>query len=305
MFKEEFPQFKEEEASAVSEVQEINNEVQQEKGRELDDAILENPEGFLRWFGNLKDTISEWPKKFFENKALKNTIIYASIPFAVLSATKQEVKAEDIVSGLVNTPVITQKIDTNDVMGKYEIKADDLISIADDQQKEFLAGRINQELYAFDKLSDSFNESFLENNKDKKDDIGEEKPFDFAVRMKFKINEANKFFKNISDEKDGEARKYKIAEHNKNIFQNGWNIARILPQAIFAKQFSTIAHELGHEKEALNRGAINVRTKVDLFGGLSIYNNKFMKKESRAPIVAAGINADRKYGEFLVNNLRE
>lgn len=30
-----------------------------------------------------------------------------------------------------------------------------------------------------------------------------------------------------------------------------------------------------------------------------------MKKESHAPISVAGINADKAYGEFLVNNLRE
>lgn len=235
MFQEKSSNFEEEKAEA-----ELNEQV-------IDKEIKENPEGFLNWFGNLKNSISEWPKGFFENKVIKNAIIYASIPFAVLSAAKQEVKAEDVVSEFINTPAISQEVRSEEIV-KHEIKTDDLISVADNQQREILAKRINQELNVFNKLSDSFNEAF------------NEKSFDFAGRMKYKINEANQYFEEISSIKDNEISKYKIKEHNKNIFQNGWEIFKILPKAIFAQKFSVLVHELGHEKEALERGATEVKT---------------------------------------------
>ena len=259
--------------------------------QEIEKEIKENPQGFLNWFENLKNSIFEWPKNFFENKSIKNTIIYASIPFAVLLATKQEVRAEDVVSEFVHTPAITQQVETKEIK-KYEIKADDLISIANSQQREVLTEQINKELFAFNKLSDSFNEAL------------NEKSFDFAGRMKYKINEANKYYGEISSIEDSKLKKSKIEEHNKNTFQNGWEIFKILPQVIFAQKFSVLAHELGHEKEALKWGATDVQTKFSFLGGFTEYSDKSMKKESRASIAVAGINADKAYGEFLVNNLR-
>src|SRR3989344_1210742 len=112
MFKEEF-----------SEQEELKKESVEITGQEIDKEIQENPEGFLNWFENLKNSISEWPKSFFENKSIKNVIIYASIPFAVLSATKQEVRAEDVVSEFINTPTITQKIEKAEIgkLRNYEV----------------------------------------------------------------------------------------------------------------------------------------------------------------------------------------
>lgn len=99
MFKEKF--------SEQGQEQEIKKESIEISEQEIDKEIKENPEGFLNWFESFKNSISEWPKSFFENKAIKNAIIYASIPFAVLSATKQEVMADDVVSEFVNTSAIS------------------------------------------------------------------------------------------------------------------------------------------------------------------------------------------------------
>lgn len=167
------------------------------------------------------------------------------------------------------------------------------MSVADNQQREILAERINKELFAFNKLSDSFNEEF------------NEKYFDFAGRMEYNIKKANQYFGEISSIENSELKKSKIKEHNKNIFQNGWEIFKILPKAILAQKFSVLAHELGHEKEALEWGATDIKTKFSFLGGFTEYSDKSMKKESRAPITVAGINANKQYGEFLVNNLRE
>lgn len=300
MLKEKFSEQEQEQK-----ISEENIEISEQK---IVQEIKENPEGFLNWFENLKNSISEWPKSFFENKAIKNAIIYASIPFAVLSAAKQEVKAEDVVSEFINTPTVSQEIKAEEI-AKYEIQADDLINIADNQQREIFVKRINKELYAFNKLSDSFNESLLENkNLIPRENLqkiaGNGKVFDFAGRMKYKIEEANQYFEEISSIKDNEISKYKIEEHNKNLFQNGLEIFKILPKAILAQKFSVLAHELGHEKEALEWGATDVKTRFSFIGGVTEYSDKSMKKESRAPVTVAGIKADKAYGEFLVNNLR-
>lgn len=303
MFQEKLSSFEENFEEEKIEA-ELNEEI-------IDEEIKENPQGFLNWFENLKNSIGEWPKSFFENKTIKNAIIYASIPFAVLSATKQEIKAEDVVSEFVNRPTITQQVESKE-MGEYEIKSDALISVADGQQREVLAARINQELFAFDKLSDSFNEALKERISENKNSIPQENyesivsgttAFDFAGRMKYKINEASDFFEEISSIQNNEVKKYKIEEHNKNIFQDGREIFRILPKAIFAQKFSVLVHELGHEKEALKWGATNVQTKFSFLGGYTLV--KGMKEEGYTSFKAAGINADKAYGEFLVNNLRE
>src|SRR3989344_7948728 len=107
--------------------QEQNQEIKEENieisEQEIEKEIKENPDGFLNWFENLKNSISEWPKSFFEDQSIKNAIIYASIPFAVLSATKQEVRAEDVVSEFINTPTITQKIEKAEIgkLRNYEV----------------------------------------------------------------------------------------------------------------------------------------------------------------------------------------
>lgn len=290
MFQEKFFE-KERISESEKESAEISEEV-------IDEAIKENPQGFLSWFENLKNSVSEWPKKFFENKTIKNAIIYTSIPFAVLSAAKQEVKAEDIVSEFINRPTISKKIKTEtprfEVREELKIAPESLISLTDDKSKEALAKNINQELYAFDKLSDTFGET-----------VGR-KDFNFSQRMRSKINEANSFFGEISQIKDKDLKQKKKILRTKEILEdsrfNFKELIKTIPEIILAQKMSVLVHELGHEKEALRQGVKNVKIEFNLFGGYIEAEGKIKNKPA---VSVAGINADKAYGEFLVNNLRE
>lgn len=276
--------------------------------KEIDESIKENPDGFVGWFEDFKNSITGWPKKFFENKTIKNAVVCASIPFAILTAGKLEAGAEDIASKFIHTPTISEK--TREPFRQKKLEAKELIALKNEGQKEILAKRINLELNAFDKLSEPFNKAAKENINLFPDEVIEkisnsEKVFDFAGRIRTKINETNLYFKEISETSD-DLKSEKRTRRVKKILDDGKlnfkELAKVLPEIVLAQKMSVLVHEIGHEEEALKQGAISAKTTFNLFGGYTEYQGQL---ENKAAFNAAGINADKSYGEFLVNNLRD
>ena len=62
---------------------------------------------------------------------------------------------------------------------------------------------------------------------------------------------------------------------------------------------------MGHKHEALERGAESAKITLGLGGGYTEWKGKLRGEHARAAVMAAGINASKRFGEFLVNNLRE
>lgn len=334
MFEEKMPDFgnddntqeKEWWEADVKNTEEIigENNTESESVKEvIDEAIEGDPRGFLSWFANLKNSITDLPKSLLENKTVKNAIIYASIPFAVLSAARQEVRAEDIISEFTNQSAISEEIKTEDF--RERIKADDLIAVEDQNQREVLAQKINLELSAFDKLSDPFNDATKENPdlfpKEIMEKIAQgEKVFNFSYQMQIKINEANDYFKEISSEENSNKKEEKQIWRNRKFLENGGlnfkELIKAFPEIVTAGTLPFLYHEIaGHEKTAAEQGVAEVQTayKIQdiekLFYRLSLLKGhgtfKFTENaKDVSAINAAGINASKKFGEFLTDNLR-
>jgi len=258
---------------------------------EIEKKIKENPEGFVNWFGNLKNSLSEkfYKSKVLQNPKVKNAFIYAFIPFALLTASG--VKAEtqgDVVSKFVHQPKIYEREKERQ---RYQIKPEELISLEDEKHKELLAERINAELDAFDKLSKPF------------------KVFDLAGRARSKIEESNSYFKEILSLTDPEEKQKKHKARVRKIFEDGRlnfkELAKTFPEALGGLYLSIFAHEMGHKHEALERGAESAKITLGLGGGYTEWKGKLRGEHARAAVMAAGINASKRFGEFLVNNLRE
>jgi len=188
------------------------------------------------------------------------------------------------------------------------IKAEDLVSIRDEGERETVAERINFELDTFDKLSSDFDNKIKENPNLFPSDVIEKvadsaKVFDVAGRIQSKISEANA---NYLEYKNGGLDIEGYFARTKKVFDNGKvnfsEFAKILPEIVLAQKASVIIHELGHENEALRQGADTTMTTLNLFGGYTEWSGNV---KNEAVINVAGMNADKKYGEFLVNTMRE
>lgn len=290
--------------------------------KEISKEIIEKPQDFLSWFEKIKNSLNEWPENFLKNTSLRKAVIYASIPFAILSATKQEVRAEDVMSGLINQPAVSDT-QTNENFHE-EIKADDLIAIEDEKSKEILAQKINFELNALDRLSQSFNGAIEENrgllHKEALEKIDHgKKIFDFDQRMMLKIREAGNNFNNILTEQDPNKKEEKRSLYFKKNLKNGElsfrELAKIFPEIMAIGTVPFLYHEIaGHEKAASEQGVVGqtryeTQDARELFYCLSFlkghtkYKNTDNVKDGSA-ISAAGINANKTFGEFLTNNLR-
>jgi hypothetical protein len=269
----------------------IEKEITEE---EVDKSIKESPESFVNWFDNLKNSLSE---KFYKSKALRNprirnALIYAYIPFALLMASG--VKAEtqgDVISEFVHQPKIYERERKRHVP---QIKPEELVALEIGKQKKILAKRINTELSLLDKLSKPFNKAV------------DKKVFDFAGRAYLKIEESNSYFKEISELTDPRKKQEKRKKRLRKIFEDGRlnfkELTRSFGEALGALQLSILIHEIGHKTEAMEQGAESTDIKIGLFSGHARYRGKI---ENKAAFDAAGINASKRFGEFLVDNLRK
>lgn len=281
----------------------------------VNESMQENPEGFMGWFLKLKDSISDWPEKFLSDKNLKRAIIYASIPFAVLQATERGVKAEDVAANISPagvSEVVKEGIGFNikNKRPELEMMPNQLVAVEDDESKNKLSERINAELFAFDNLSDALNDVIKDTPDLFPQDVVEkvstrERIFDFSGNIRHKIEEADQYALEMSSIHDPRVKQEKRKSHINKIFDNGRlnfeALVRTMPEIVLAQKISVLAHERGHEKEAMNQGADSVSTKFNLFGG---YTEYYGNVKNEAAFNVAGINADKEYGEFLVNNLR-
>lgn len=257
--------------------------------QEVDQSIIENPQGFVSWFENLKDSIIEWPEKFFTEKMFRNAILMASIPVAVLKAGQLEASAADLTLNPVELPAASKNIEEESVPKR--IKSEELIFQEEPEHREIVAQRLNYELDAFDKLSKPFN------------DVVGAPIFDFSGRMTEKLQEVNRFSKELSESRDKESTREKETHR---ILENGrlnfTELVKFFPEVLHAQKISVLVHETGHATEAHKQGASSTSVRINLFGGYTEYTGNIGNK---AAFSAAGINADKSYGEFLVNSLRE
>lgn len=282
---------------------------------EIDESIKESPEGFMGWFLKLKNSISELSGKFLSDKAIKKAIIYASIPFAVLQASEQGVKAEEVKAKLSPpgaSEILKEKIEFSikDKRPELEIKPEQLVALTDKESQEKLSQKINAELFAFDNLSDDFDKTISEKPDLFPKNIIEKvanggRVFDFSGTMKNKIDEVNQYALDMQKTDNIDLKQTKRKVRANKILDNGKlnfeALAKVMPEIILAQKMSVLVHELGHEQEAMHQGAQDVSTKFNLFGGYTEYYGKI---KNEAAFNVAGINADKAYGEFLVNNLR-
>lgn len=283
--------------------------------RMIDEGIKENPEGFMGWFSKFKNSISDWPEKFFSDENLKRAIIYASIPFAVLQATEKGVKAEEVATKISlpgESETLKEKIgfSIKDKRPELEVEADQLVVLADEGSKSKLSEKINAELFVFDNLSDSFDQKIKDRpdlfpqNAVEKIAAGE-RVFDFSGNIRHKIEEANHYALEMENISDAGLKQEKRKVHIKKILDNGKlnfeALIKAVPEILLAQKMSVLAHERGHEKEAMSQGADGVSTKFNLFGG---YTEYYGNVKNEAAVSVAGIKADKEYGEFLVDNLR-
>lgn len=272
--------------------EELSKEEREVTEEEVDKSIKENPRGFVNWFNSLKNSLSEkfYQSKVLKNPSIRNALIYAYIPFALLMASG--VKAEtqgDNVSKFIHRPGIYEKEKDRRIP---QIKPEDLIALENKEQKELLAQRINTELRLFDGLSEPFNEAI------------DKKVFDFAGQARWKIEESNLYFKEISELTDPKKKQEKRKVRVRKIFENGRlnfkELAKTFPKALGALYLSIFVHEMGHKKEAIEQGAKSGKIQVGLFGGYATWEGRV---KDRAAVNVAGINASKRFGEFLVDNL--
>lgn len=289
--------------------EEENKNIQEAVREELiDKNIKENPKDFLNWFSSLKDSVGSWPEKFFKDKSLRDSILYASITAFMLQAgtvNASENKVDEIALEVGNIITASETIRRAEIPER--IKAEDLISIEVEGNRQIVAERINFELDTFDKLSSDFDNKIAEKPDLFPPEIIEKvakggKVFDVAGRMQAKISEVND---NYLEYKNGSLDIGDYFSRTKKIFDNGKisfsELVKVLPEIVIAQKTSVVVHELGHEEEALRQGADRAVTTLNLFGGYTEWKGK-VKNESAVNV--AGINADKRYGEFLVDTMR-
>ncbi|MCR4283812.1 MAG: hypothetical protein NUV64_00635 [Parcubacteria group bacterium] len=309
MFENQFEKTVVDKAGKEENIQEVFSE------KSVDESIKENPKGFLNWFSSFKDSIGSWPEKFFKDKSLRSSILYASITACILQAgtvNASENEIDKVALGANNTTAVSEIIESESSESPKRIRVEDLASIQDREDREAVAERVNFELETFDRLSSDFN-SYL-NDKIKgspdlfPDEIikkvaGGEKVFDIAGRMEAKIIEAND---NYLEYKNGNFDIEGYFDRTKKIFDNGKisfsELAKVLPEVVLAQKMSVLVHEIGHENEALRQGADTATTTLNLFGGYTEWSGDV---KNTAAINVSGMNADKRYGEFLVNTMRE
>lgn len=276
---------------------------------EVDKSIKENPAGFVNWFSNVKNILSEkfYKSKELKNPRIKNALIYAYIPFALLMASGVKAETEeDNVSKFIHRPGIYEKEKDRRVP---QIKPRDLVALENEEQKELLAGRINTELCLFDELSEPFNEAVNKIVLEKPELLPSGKVFDFARRAHWKIEESNLYFKEISGLIDPKKKQEKRKVRVRKIFEDGRlnfkELAKTFPEALGALYLSIFVHEMGHKQEALKHGAESAKIDLGLLGGHAKWKGTFKGETAKAAVSAAGVNASKRFGEFLVDNLRE
>lgn len=251
--------------------------------------ILENPEKFVSWYENFKNSILEWPKKFFTENTFRNAILVTAIPFAVLKAGQLNANAEGFDSAPLDVPVVSKNIESI----PQRIKPNELVNLANSNDREIFARKINYELEVFDKLSKPFN------------DAAGSTVFDFSGSIKAKIDESNKFVNRLLAVDDPEERIRMVNDEKKRILENGQlnfvEFAKVLPEYFVANEVALLVHELGHQAEAYRQGATHSSVSI---GVLSGYTEYFGEIKNQAAVDAAGISADKAYGEFVTDSLR-
>jgi len=284
----------------------------------LDNGIKENPRGFVDWFNGFKNSLSDrfYGSEILRNPKVRNALIYAYIPFAILTASgvKAETGSEDTVSKFVHRPKTYEK----DKL-RPAIKPEELVTIESKEDKETLAKGINAELVALQQLADPFNQAMDKAVSERAASLPSEivsktkesKIFDFAGRARLKIEESNSYFKETLKLADTGKKKERYKGHTRKIFESGRlnfkELAKTFPKALGALELAILVHELGHKEEAIGRGAESAHIEMNLLkGGFTSvsWGDKTRDKTDRAAFYAAGINADKRFGEFLVNNLR-
>jgi hypothetical protein len=284
MFKEKFIEQK-----SFEKIPEITEEV-------IEEEIKKDPEKFIGWFKSIKDSIADWPEKFLKNKSIRNAIIYASIPFAVLEAGMPKAKAEDVVSEFARTDdAVYEQVETKP--GVPQIKPEDLTGV-EEEGREVLAEKINQELAALNELDNTLNEEI-----EKKIDLFPQDIIEKAREKDF-FNISNRVWSKIEEADKTEKSKSELVSFIKNGKLNFKKVVEIFPETFAAENIALVAHEIGHGTEALKHGAKKTETSFDPFK-ISRKTKWFGDVKNEAAVVAAGINADKRFGEFLVNNLRE
>lgn len=259
--------------------------------KEIGADAIGNPPQFVSWFENFKNSIATWPEEFFTDNTLRRAVIIASIPFAVFKAGQLEVGAMELDSEPLGKPVASKNIESKDI--PQIVNSNELNFLENDNDREIVAQKINYELEVFKELSKSFN------------DATGSTIFDFSGRMKEKIDESNKLFDELSGTKDEQQRNEERDRGVKKILENGrlnfFELIKAVPEVLVAEEVALVVHELGHETEALKQGAISTSVTINLLSG---YTEYFGKIKNEAELSAAGINADRAYGEFLADSLR-
>lgn len=259
----------------------------------LEKTLEENPNNFCVWFKeNIIQKINDWQGKINLNKTLKNAIVYGSIPFAIFSAGEQKATAEDVVSEFQNRQTLSSELKSR---GEILPECFDSKDIYVNKDKKIeLVERINLELYALDKISESFNENLDNSNKN---------IIDFSGVMEKNIKDTNNYLSRL---KQGGDLDDKTKNHSKKVLDNGIinfkEFIKLFQEIVLAMNINLLKHEIGHQDKADELG-IDTVMHIRPFDG-EVKPKTKIPKMFVGDFQGAGINASQKWSEFLVNNLR-